>query len=25
LVSSEKFLKNEDNQYDFAVETYRKL
>ena len=25
LVSSEKFLKNEDNQYDFAVETYKKL
>ena len=25
LVSSEKFLKNKDNQYDFAVETYRKL
>ena len=25
LVSSEKFLKNKDNQYDFAVETYKKL
>ena len=25
LVSSEKFLKNKDNQYDFAVETYNKL
>jgi len=25
LDSSESFLKNEDNQYDFAVETYRKL
>lgn len=25
LVSSKKFLKNKDNQYDFAVETYRKL
>jgi dihydrofolate reductase len=25
LVSAEKFLKNEDNQYDFAVETYKKL
>jgi dihydrofolate reductase len=25
LVSSEKFLKNKDNQYDFVVETYKKL
>ena len=25
LVSSEKFLKNKDKQYDFAVETYNKL
>jgi dihydrofolate reductase len=25
LVSSEKFLKNKDNQYDFAVEAYNKL
>ena len=25
LVSSEKFLKNKDNQYNFAVETYNKL
>ena len=25
LDSSESFLKNEDNQYDFSVETYRKL
>lgn len=25
LVSSESFLKNEDNQYNFSIETYRKL
>ena len=25
LVSSNKFLKNRDNQYDFTVETYKKL
>ena len=25
LISSNKFLKNKDNQYDFTVETYKKL
>ena len=25
LISSDEFLKNEDNQYDFAVETYKKI
>lgn len=25
LVSSESFLKNEDNEYNFSIETYRKL
>ena len=25
LISSNKFLKNRDNQYDFTVETYKKL
>ena len=25
LTSSDEFLKNEDNQYDFAVETYKKI
>ena len=25
LISSNKFLKNRDNQYDFSVETYKKL
>ena len=25
LISSDEFLKNEDNQYDFSVETYKKI